>query len=233
VRFGRGHEAVRQAETFEFSADAEDLLQRLFLRNPAKRLGSQGAADIKRHPFFRSVDWGLLAIGAIRAPIVPGRGVHAAAQRDIHARGSQRMADGGLGVSEMGSALDADGPDATIPAHAHGAAGAGGGGASRAKTFPADMRESIEYFRGWDRALPYTQSEELVRLFAAMTVPRGAVAVLRAYNLLHPPRAANAYEPTLFAVAKELVGEAELRKALRHGQHDSAADCMAACCAIA
>jgi serine/threonine protein kinase SCH9 len=30
-------------------------------RNPAHRLGSKNDADdIKRHPFFASVDWGLL-----------------------------------------------------------------------------------------------------------------------------------------------------------------------------
>lgn len=36
---------------------AKDLLTKLLDRNPEKRLGSQGASEIKAHPFFHSIDW--------------------------------------------------------------------------------------------------------------------------------------------------------------------------------
>ena len=36
---------------------AKDLLTRLLDRDPARRLGARGAAEIKAHPFFHSIDW--------------------------------------------------------------------------------------------------------------------------------------------------------------------------------
>ena len=36
---------------------ARDLLTRLLDRDPVKRLGVNGAAEIKAHPFFHSIDW--------------------------------------------------------------------------------------------------------------------------------------------------------------------------------
>lgn len=36
---------------------ARDLLTRLLDRDATKRLGVNGAADIKAHPFFHSIDW--------------------------------------------------------------------------------------------------------------------------------------------------------------------------------
>ncbi|KAF4436390.1 AGC/AKT protein kinase [Fusarium austroafricanum] len=36
---------------------AKDLLTRLLNRNPADRLGANGAAEIKSHPFFHAIDW--------------------------------------------------------------------------------------------------------------------------------------------------------------------------------
>ena len=37
--------------------DAKSLLIRLLDRNPAQRLGANGAAEIKSHRFFETVDW--------------------------------------------------------------------------------------------------------------------------------------------------------------------------------
>lgn len=37
--------------------DAKSLLQRLLDRDPARRLGANGAAEIKSHRFFETVDW--------------------------------------------------------------------------------------------------------------------------------------------------------------------------------
>jgi len=36
---------------------ARDLLTRLLDRDATRRLGSNGAAEIKAHPFFHSIDW--------------------------------------------------------------------------------------------------------------------------------------------------------------------------------
>mmetsp|Transcript_28012 Transcript_28012/g.78346 ORF Transcript_28012/g.78346 Transcript_28012/m.78346 type:complete len:647 (+) Transcript_28012:89-2029(+) len=45
-----------------FSDEARDILKRLLERDPEKRLGSsrEGAEEIKRHPFFRDIDWDAL-----------------------------------------------------------------------------------------------------------------------------------------------------------------------------
>lgn len=44
-------------EDLEISAEARDLMERLMCTNPATRLGARGTDEIKRHPFFASVDW--------------------------------------------------------------------------------------------------------------------------------------------------------------------------------
>lgn len=36
---------------------AKDLLTRLLDRNPERRMGANGASEIKAHPFFHSIDW--------------------------------------------------------------------------------------------------------------------------------------------------------------------------------
>ncbi|WOL08120.1 hypothetical protein Cni_G16872 [Canna indica] len=52
-------------------AKARDLIAGLLVRDPAKRMGSaMGAAEIKRHPFFESMQWPL--IRRARPPVVPG-----------------------------------------------------------------------------------------------------------------------------------------------------------------
>ena len=45
-----------------FSKESKDLLKGLLERDPNKRLGSsrEGAEEIKRHPFFRDIDWDML-----------------------------------------------------------------------------------------------------------------------------------------------------------------------------
>lgn len=45
----------------EISRTCKDLIKRLLTKNETKRLGSKlGASDIKRHPFFKKVQWSLL-----------------------------------------------------------------------------------------------------------------------------------------------------------------------------
>ena len=45
---------------FYMSAEVEDLLRRLLDRNPDKRIGAgtEDAEEIKRHPWFKEIDWG-------------------------------------------------------------------------------------------------------------------------------------------------------------------------------
>ena len=48
---------------------AKDIILRLLHRNPKKRLGTIGGADeIKKHPFFKNIDWTKLSHRAYRAP---------------------------------------------------------------------------------------------------------------------------------------------------------------------
>ncbi|CAB9520636.1 Protein kinase 4 (Fragment) [Seminavis robusta] len=52
---------------------SEDIIQRLLVRNPAKRLGnlSNGSEDVRAHPWFKSIDWKLLRKKEIKAPWIP------------------------------------------------------------------------------------------------------------------------------------------------------------------
>ncbi|CAN1120286.1 Protein kinase PINOID 2 [Linum perenne] len=52
----------------------QDLISKLLVKNPKKRLGSvKGAAEIKRHEFFKGVNWAL--IRSVRPPEVPREGL--------------------------------------------------------------------------------------------------------------------------------------------------------------
>ncbi|KAL4483652.1 hypothetical protein ABPG72_006718 [Tetrahymena utriculariae] len=54
-----------------FSKPCKDLLTRLFLKNPYQRLGSNGAEEIKDHPWFTDVDWDKMLQKKYNAPFVP------------------------------------------------------------------------------------------------------------------------------------------------------------------
>ena len=69
-----------------FSAEAVSLLSGLLNKKPSERLGcgERGIAEIKEHPFFESIDWGLLEAGYIDPPFVPNKfDVNAASLKDI------------------------------------------------------------------------------------------------------------------------------------------------------
>ncbi|XP_053304774.1 ribosomal protein S6 kinase alpha-5-like [Spea bombifrons] len=53
------------------SAEARDLLQKLLLKDPKKRLGATGACPIKDHPFFKGLDWDALAQRKVSPPFRP------------------------------------------------------------------------------------------------------------------------------------------------------------------
>ncbi|XP_020644866.3 ribosomal protein S6 kinase alpha-3 isoform X1 [Pogona vitticeps] len=58
------------------SPEAQSLLRMLFKRNPANRLGAgpDGVEEIKRHPFFSTIDWNKLYRREISPPFKPATG---------------------------------------------------------------------------------------------------------------------------------------------------------------
>uniref|UniRef100_A0A8D0KNV9 non-specific serine/threonine protein kinase n=1 Tax=Salvator merianae TaxID=96440 RepID=A0A8D0KNV9_SALMN len=56
------------------SPEAQSLLRMLFKRNPANRLGPDGVEEIKRHPFFSTIDWNKLYRREISPPFKPATG---------------------------------------------------------------------------------------------------------------------------------------------------------------
>ncbi|CAK9160268.1 unnamed protein product [Ilex paraguariensis] len=61
----------QERENEEGMAEAKDLMERLLVKDPRKRLGcARGATDIKRHPFFKGIKWPL--IRTYRPPEVRG-----------------------------------------------------------------------------------------------------------------------------------------------------------------
>ncbi|KAI1180638.1 serine/threonine-protein kinase psk1 [Nemania sp. FL0916] len=70
------HNIVKQKVVMPYflSMDAKDLLARLLRKDPAKRLGSRMPKDldlIKKHRFFRKIDWQKLAARQMEPPIQP------------------------------------------------------------------------------------------------------------------------------------------------------------------
>jgi len=63
---------------YHFSADAKDFISQLLVADPSKRLGSskRGAATIKEHPWFKTVDWQDIVSCALKAPLQPKTGGH-------------------------------------------------------------------------------------------------------------------------------------------------------------
>lgn len=53
------------------SPEAADLIKKLLVLDPAQRLGANGADEIKRHPFFKGINWETLRTQ--QAPIIPER----------------------------------------------------------------------------------------------------------------------------------------------------------------
>nr|GLL21071.1 probable serine/threonine protein kinase IRE [Ipomoea trifida] len=45
----------------EISSEAYDLINKLLIENPVQRLGATGTGEVKRHPFFKDINWDTLA----------------------------------------------------------------------------------------------------------------------------------------------------------------------------
>ncbi|KAE8665368.1 Protein kinase PINOID 2 [Hibiscus syriacus] len=62
--------SVQSGKEFEEMAKVQDLISKLLVKNPKKRIGSlKGSVEIKRHEFFKGVNWAL--IRSVRPPEVP------------------------------------------------------------------------------------------------------------------------------------------------------------------
>ena len=69
-----------------FSPEATSFLYACLQKRPEHRIGCgpQGIQEIKQHPFFESIDWGLLEEGHLEPPFVPNKmDVNAASLKDI------------------------------------------------------------------------------------------------------------------------------------------------------
>ena len=63
---------VKFPKRINLSEDAKDVIRKLLEKNPKKRLGSQsGIEEIKKHPFFASIDFDLIVEKKIPAPFIP------------------------------------------------------------------------------------------------------------------------------------------------------------------
>jgi serum/glucocorticoid-regulated kinase 2 len=63
---------VKFPKRISLSEDAKDVIRKLLEKNPKKRLGSQsGIEEIKKHPFFASIDFDLIVQKKIPAPFIP------------------------------------------------------------------------------------------------------------------------------------------------------------------
>ncbi|XP_047309047.1 protein kinase PINOID 2 [Impatiens glandulifera] len=62
---------VNTSKEYDDLVNVQDLISKLLVKNPKKRIGSsQGSLEIKRHDFFKGVNWAL--IRSVRPPEVPG-----------------------------------------------------------------------------------------------------------------------------------------------------------------
>lgn len=53
------------------SKDSIAILNALFTHDPDKRLGSDGVDKIKKHPFFKNIDWDAIYAKKIKPPFIP------------------------------------------------------------------------------------------------------------------------------------------------------------------
>lgn len=67
--------SLNSAKEYEEMMKVQDLICKLLVKNPKKRIGSlTGSNEIKRHEFFKGVNWAL--IRSVKPPLVPKEQVH-------------------------------------------------------------------------------------------------------------------------------------------------------------
>ena len=69
----RSEDELLASHAGKFQPEAYDLLEKLLRYDPETRLGCReaGVEEIKQHPFFREIDWGLIERKGMTAPFVP------------------------------------------------------------------------------------------------------------------------------------------------------------------
>ncbi|XP_057968006.1 protein kinase PINOID 2 [Malania oleifera] len=73
---------VSNSKEFEEMVKVQDLIRKLLVKNPKRRLGSlKGSVEIKRHEFFKGVNWAL--IRSVRPPEVP-KDLHRNRSRSVY-----------------------------------------------------------------------------------------------------------------------------------------------------
>jgi len=55
----------------DISYESIDLLKRFFVQDPKKRLGTNGAKEVKQHPFFEGIDWEAIYYKKNKPPFMP------------------------------------------------------------------------------------------------------------------------------------------------------------------
>jgi len=70
LAFPRVSSVSSSSKEFEEMVKVQDLISKLLVKNPKKRIGCcMGSVEIKRHEFFKGVNWAL--IRSVRPPEVP------------------------------------------------------------------------------------------------------------------------------------------------------------------
>lgn len=63
------------SKEYEEMVKVEDLIKKLLVKNPKKRIGSlKGSVEIKRHDFFKGLNWAL--IRSVRPPQIPNNNLN-------------------------------------------------------------------------------------------------------------------------------------------------------------
>ncbi|KAL0552794.1 hypothetical protein IC582_011919 [Cucumis melo] len=65
---------ISSSKEYEEMVKVEDLIKKLLVKNPKKRIGSlKGSVEIKRHEFFKGINWAL--IRSVRPPQIPNNNI--------------------------------------------------------------------------------------------------------------------------------------------------------------
>lgn len=74
---------VSSSKEFEEVVKLQDLISKLLVKNPKKRIGSlKGSVEIKRHEFFKGINWAL--IRSIKPPEVPNNDLYCKIKNKVY-----------------------------------------------------------------------------------------------------------------------------------------------------
>lgn len=93
------------------SSEAQSLLDGLLTRDPTKRLGTSDAAEIKKHPFFRSIDWDKLFKKEVEPTFKPKVKSEADISQIDPVFTSEKAVDSVVETSELAKTAEGDNDD--------------------------------------------------------------------------------------------------------------------------